>query len=685
MMFSTAVKCLSLGLLLGSCIQRDVQSNDPKGNAEQLYGFVGDVRSWDVLLVIDDSVSMADKQTVLAESLSPTLFSLTGGRAYTRVGIISTSLEAGGTEPCVSQSRGARLIPPPNSKTPFWEGITGSGEPHLLDVSDWIHSVGDSGCGFEAPLEALYRFLIDPAPPASISVNVDADGIQATVAEGIDEELLSERKQFLRPRSSLMIIVLTDEDDCSVLDTGQGYRIAQDAPLAKGTSSCAVDPTDPCCRSCEDAETPDGCASSLEDAACQSPTEADRIGLRCFDQKRRFGVDLLHPLSRYIDGLSKLEIRDRNGNTVANPLFEQGREPSQVKLLTLTGVPWQYVAKSSRAEDELHVLTPADDRGEMWERLIGSSEEGPDVRLTQSIDPRDGLPGPDAVPFADPLISHEFENPLRDKLQHSCLFPLPTPTRCDDPGICECIWVDGQEQYPGNPVCEDTDGSPSEEQHYGRAYPAPRLWSVAHALSERAVVGSVCPKSHVGVGADAGEAEHHVGDQGYLAALAALWSAEGGASCERPLALNERGLPKDCTVVEIVSKQLACGAPGRADANAQIAEAVWQSMLEQGSLTDGFGRQLDVAQINRDDLAVCELSSLDGTSTDSSTPLYQCIHDVRPTINSEHGWCWLSEGEANEELLSDCASSERNRVRILPTGTLRPAPWGRPYARLVCW
>src|SRR5690606_6856832 len=76
------------------------------------------------------------------------------------------------------------------------------------NVSEHILSVDETGCGYEAPLEAMYRFLIDPSPPQAIEV-VDAVARPATDAAGnvlIDNDLLGQRADFLRPDSALVVV-----------------------------------------------------------------------------------------------------------------------------------------------------------------------------------------------------------------------------------------------------------------------------------------------------------------------------------------------------------------------------------------------------------------------------------------------------------------------------------------------
>ena len=40
----------------------------------------------------------------------------------------------------------------------------------ITDLQTMVGAVGEHGCGYEAPLEAMYRFLVDPEPPVSVTL-----------------------------------------------------------------------------------------------------------------------------------------------------------------------------------------------------------------------------------------------------------------------------------------------------------------------------------------------------------------------------------------------------------------------------------------------------------------------------------------------------------------------------------
>ena len=97
----------------------------------------------------------------------------------------------------------------------------------------------------------------------------------------------------------------------------------------------------------------------MREAALRS--ENDSLNLRCFDQKRRFGVDFLYPIERYVEGLTQSRSRNRAGELVQNPLYSDlqtgtaiARDVSLVFLAGIIGVPWQ----DSATDDTLQRCEP---------------------------------------------------------------------------------------------------------------------------------------------------------------------------------------------------------------------------------------------------------------------------------------------------------------------------------------
>src|SRR6185295_9118538 len=110
---------------------------------------------------------------------------------------------------------------------------------------DMIGAVGEHGCGYEASLESWYRFLIDPEPPANVTragdvtvrsskLTVNADGSTGACV-GCDEALLAQRKAFLRPDSLVAIVMLSDENDCSIRDDQVGWFVGANGRMPLST------------------------------------------------------------------------------------------------------------------------------------------------------------------------------------------------------------------------------------------------------------------------------------------------------------------------------------------------------------------------------------------------------------------------------------------------------------------
>jgi hypothetical protein len=179
-------------------------------------------RSVDILVVIDDSSSMADEQktllmavpTLVEGLLDPPVDPATGEPVRDpfldlHMGVVSTNLGAGGyfVEGCSGTGDDGLLLHEPlgpgcDSSYPDYLGLQArEGSPpasgeigDLLADFACIASLGTSGCGFEQPLEAAYRALVVNGRPGGANAG------------------------FLREDSLLVVLFVTDEDDCSAKD-----------------------------------------------------------------------------------------------------------------------------------------------------------------------------------------------------------------------------------------------------------------------------------------------------------------------------------------------------------------------------------------------------------------------------------------------------------------------------------
>jgi hypothetical protein len=125
--------------------------------------------------------------------------------------------------------------------------------PGTADLDDFnqavqrmVQDVGESGCGWEASLESWYRFLIDPFLYRQLvrvqcpgSSSTGANCVQpATDANGgilLDDTLLAQRAAFSRPDSLVVILMLSDENDCSIRVGNQTRLGAKMTPSVPAT------------------------------------------------------------------------------------------------------------------------------------------------------------------------------------------------------------------------------------------------------------------------------------------------------------------------------------------------------------------------------------------------------------------------------------------------------------------
>jgi hypothetical protein len=559
----------------------------------------------DLLFVIDNSISMADKQEMLFRAVpdmiellvNPPCISESGqavaatngacpvgsAREFAplddiHIGVITSSLGGHGSDMCLrsdtsknNDDRG-RLLPsvreglPSSSDSGFltWNGGDGEAVEQLItDFAAHVGAVGDIGCGYEAPLEAWYRFLVDPQPPAEITlVSGRATAVTDDMGEVVlDETILAQREAFLRPESLINIVVLTDENDCSAMDGGSyymnagfGYLTARsNYRMRTATSVCDTNPNDTCCFSCLQT-VPAGCEEvALECEGSLDLSHAnDRMNVRCFEQKRRFGFDLLYPVERYLSALRDPEIVDaRNGEIVPNPLLtgagqHQGtiRPAGRVYFTGIVGVPWQDVVTQESLDDPdvfeyltgAELATPFNVNGDQvnrWDVMLGKRGRAMSSKPCQEPDAPDDcgqVPVPPLDPFmiesiaertagalnplsgdaivasssnnpqANSINGHEVnhqilspEGPANDDLQYACIFPLDTPKTNCFPGdfSCDC----GDEPSRNSPLCQPPGGgAASTTQYYGKAYPGIRILEVLRDFGENAIVGSICPK-----------------------------------------------------------------------------------------------------------------------------------------------------------------------------------------------
>ncbi|HET9934114.1 MAG TPA: hypothetical protein VFQ35_25605 [Polyangiaceae bacterium] len=437
------------------------------------------------------------------------------------VGVITTNLGAHGGQTCGESDDKAHLIATVRSGIESYSGLgfakwdpaqtasppgLSSSSAFVLQVSNMLDGVGIGGCGYEASLESWYRFLVDPSPPERV--------IQQGEPTGLDTDLLAQRAAFLRPDSAVSIVVVSDENDCSIRDGDEGWLVTTQAfnsnpfRMPKATSACQTDPNDRCCMSCaiNPDLVPDGCSLPSDDVACRTggPTHSgleDSLNLRCWDQKRRFGVDLLYPTTRYVGALTQPTVFDRALNPAPNPLFTSGangtRGPKLINLTTLVGVPWQDLSVSPTGTLTFQNAEQLALNGR-WNVVVGEGETPADPFMRESVAERDGanpitgdlvLPSTEVDPLGNAINGHELAFPNQDDLQNACTFALQTPVVCGE-GSATCACSSARDY---SALCQaSASDPPGSTQYRTGAKPGLRQLRVQSQIGSSAVVGTIC-------------------------------------------------------------------------------------------------------------------------------------------------------------------------------------------------
>jgi hypothetical protein len=542
-------------------------------------------------------------------------------------------------------------------------------------VQGLVESAGEGGCELEATLEAWYRFLIDPEPPVEV---VTSDG--AAQARGIDETLLAQRASFLRPDSLVVIGILSDENDCSVIDEGYGWLVASQQPVYAGTSACADNPNDPCCLSCVATDVPAGCPDPAEDSNCLTeerrlPPENDSSNVRCWQQKARYGMDLLYPIDRYRKGLTSRLVADRSGRMVLNPLFaapdgQEPRDPGFVHLMAIVGVPWQDIADDRSLEgDSLRFLIPVElDHLGRWDVVLGDPTASPpippsDPFMREAVAERGGenpitfeqtVPATSQSPRASKINGHEHLNVADDQLQYACTFPLAAPRPCDAAGTTSCACSEA-DIAKNSALCQPPAGGASgSTQYYAGGYPGTRFLQLIKNAGQEigSSVASICPKS----------IDESSPSYGYLPAMNGLASSireQTRPRCfPRALPVTEDGSLDGCKVLTTLPSDIGgcdCFGQGFSEASSSDLAKV-KSQLE-------LALQCDTADTGAcGDVCVCQIPELQGSD------LQGCQNDA--VAPERPGFCYINAQRdepniGNPELIADCSPDSKRLLRFI--------------------
>ncbi|HVU04881.1 MAG TPA: hypothetical protein VHE30_24190 [Polyangiaceae bacterium] len=801
--FAAVVSLVGAGVGASACLDRPLCDADchPKTTNIFVDSIVqNSVDKIDLLFMIDNSISMADKQQVLKEAVPDLVHRLvspncvvdaTGEikptpdnpgdpcpdgsiREFTpisniHIGVITSSLgdhgdhntcpgddsDPGGDITAEQQDDHSHLV----ATRPRWGGEKDKPDyagqafqaPEPAGFLDWnpttrggtqditqfnttfkmmVTAASEFGCGLESQLEAIYRFLSDPAPYQSITKvacpgTSDVTKTPCASPQGKDDALLQERAAFLRTDSLVAIIMVTDENDCSIRDTQQFFYAArQDIVLPNGSSICQTNPNDPCCYSCA-ASPPKGCQADPSCATAPNP-DLDPINLRCFNQKQRFGLDFLYPTARYVAALknpnlctSRVDLSydptnpngtcpDADGNAapdvVPNPLYFNPnglpRAQSLVFFAGIVGVPWQDITRPTDPKtmaaypaNELHYLTAAEMlQSKTWDNILGDPTASPprlpvDGLMVESRSPRNGsdlsgkpIPGFNAQPGDDNAINaHDWANISNEDLMYACIFQLPQSRDCTQvekadpsPG-CDC----GISSSPGdnNPLCRPPGTTNyGAVQYFAKAYPGVRELQVLKDYGTNSIIASICPKEL---------SDKTAQDYGYRPAVDAIVDRLKEALTGRCL---PRTLKKDkttataehpdgeypCSILEVQPPTPdGCNpAKGRVDPNSIGRGKVITPAIEQLTAKGVCGPGTPVPDCRS--FQFCEIQE--------AGP--ECHQDIPNPQQPKAGWCYVDPSTNDDPkknpkdadaLVAKCAASERRIIRFVDPDNKTPA------------
>jgi hypothetical protein len=707
----------------------------------------------DLLFMIDNSASMSDKQAILRLAVpdlvqrlvNPVCVGRDGRRGATpapgapcpegqtrefeairdiNVAVVSSSLGDAGAQKACSGLGGPGDVPNGVDMAHLMGSLprgrdTGANAQGFLEwragdtnesafsrnFENMVGSVGEEGCGWEASLESWYRFLVDPFPYREL-VRVRCPGASSDrvscvqpASDGsgqilLDDELLAQRAAFLRPDSLVAIIMLSDENDCSIQVGGQNWLVADTAlRMPRASTACEQNPNDACCYMCG-TQVPAGCA---EDPVCEVepepragqgrlPLADDGVNLRCFEQKRRFGYDFLYPTSRYVNALSEFELCPSrpdldpascaDNGRVQNPLFAGGRDKSLVFLGGIVGVPWQAIASDVDAsgapladpDTTLRFKTAAELALDgTWAQILGS----PGVPGgSRPVPPRNPLMIESDLPRAgvesgNPFNGREFSTVAvgaRQDLEYACIFPLPEPRDCAEAGssgACDC----SQGNFD-KPLCEERPGETpaGTVQHWAKAYPGIRQLQVLQDYGQNSIVASICARN---VDIDTRDERPDFGYRPAVDSIVERLKERLGDRCLPRGLLTAEDDSVPCTLIESLPQpDTACvcdEAAARRTPDASTADFIRSQLVKDPSQPCGS----DDPTCSR--ACLCEVLQVQEANPNPEEALRACREDIETP--SVEGWCYVADTElqhiGNPELVAECPATSRRILRFV--------------------
>ena len=243
-----------VGLLTG-CLDRELRPLNPctlQGNVESVK--VDNIENVDLLFMMDNSGSMSQEQVAIAREIPNLVRVLASGDinddgeqdfppvVSLNVGIISSDMGTGGVV-----VRGACERDPNfgddgvlrNQGNVAISGCAATYDPNFLNFRpadggdpnafaadvECLAVLGTNGCGFEQQLEAVLKAVTPSTSPITFGMGTvgHADG---------------QNRGFLRDDSLLVVLMITDEDDCSALDPDVYNRMSTRYPAPELNLRC---------------------------------------------------------------------------------------------------------------------------------------------------------------------------------------------------------------------------------------------------------------------------------------------------------------------------------------------------------------------------------------------------------------------------------------------------------------
>jgi hypothetical protein len=278
--------------------------------------------------------------------------------------------------------------------------------------------------------------------------------------------------------------------------------------------------------------------------------------------------------------------------------------------------------------------------------------------MVESIKPRDGLPGPESGPNADPIHGHEWDPTLdaaqpNADLQYACVFDL-APTRiCTEAADCDCFGSQSDLTLVHRPLCQNAQGAYTNEQVRAKAYPGTRILQVLQGLGDQGVATSLCPAQTTQPNND---------DYGYRPAVGAtlnqLRKSLKDQCMPQALAMDAQG-QTGCSIIEVfnpVGYSCQCDdEPGRRTAPDAL---ITPEMRSKGS-------------------CLCEIKQLGGTA------LGACKASLNPPTNLGDGWCYVDPAQdsgASCDVVHACPIENKRQIQFINTNS-EPRPDATAFLR----